>query len=110
MYAAVLEVHGMYRDKRIYKGRGLGEIISKFNKVQDLSCLYNMARSMGTDNDAEEAKKLGTLLDKWGRRKLTIDDLKDFEVNLSIGSIRCYDVLEGDDAYDILKERYPDAD
>lgn len=44
---------------------------------------------MGTKKDKKEIGKLMAFLEKYGEDSLTIDDVRNLDVNLSVGALKC---------------------
>lgn len=110
MYAAVLELQiWMGTMIHFYEGDTVSDIIRQFESMQDLSCLVRMGRMEEGKKGQKEIDKIEDFLDKYYSDDLTIDDLKGFSFTLSIGSFRCVDTAEGEDAIAALKAAHPEA-
>ena len=88
-----------------YIGEDANDLITQFNEDQNLTCLPEMGRSMGTRKDKIVLKKLDAFLTKYYDGKLTMDDIKDFSVNLSIGYIGVRAIAETDDEVNQLEAK-----
>ena len=88
-----------------YKGEDANDLITQFNEDQNLTCLPEMGRSMGTKKDKIVLKKLDAFLTKYYEGKLTMGDLKDFSVNLSIGYIGVRAIAETDEEVEQLEAK-----
>ncbi len=103
-----------YTDKKygghdyLYTGEDANDLISQFNEDQNLTCLPEMGRLMGTRKDKIVLKKLDAFLTKYYRGELTMDDLKDFSVNLSIGYIGVRAIAETDEDVKKLEAKLKD--
>ncbi len=88
MVGAIFFTDTKYRSNEyFYTGVDANDLITQFNEDQNLTCLPEMGRSMGTKKDKVVLEKLDSFLMKYYEGELTMDDLKDFSVNLSIGFI-----------------------
>ena len=81
---ATIEMNGMVHETREFEGKSPKEIISKFNRIQDLDCLVRMGPMYGDD-----VSELETFMDKYHSGNLTFEDLKNMDISLSIGTIKC---------------------
>ena len=70
------------------------EIMEKVEKVQDFDCLLDMGYSMEGKKGKKELDKLNRFLEKYRNKALTIDDIKNLSINLSIGMIKCEAIEE----------------
>lgn len=69
-----------------FEGETVDSLVAQLNNVQDLRCLVQMG-------DGEKGiKKLEKFLEKYYADKLTVDDLKSLDIDISIGRIKCIDV------------------
>ncbi len=95
MYVATFRTDNGYIE-HVYtiEGATLEKIVSRFQAVQDLDCLVRMGRLMGDTEDEKALDALENFLIKFYAGKLHIEDLQNFEVNLSEGSIKCLKVEE----------------
>ena len=106
-YAAVFEVTSWLTEQYLIKGDDAFEILSAFEDIQSLSCLVRMGRREEDVEGQKQLDKIEALLDKKDCGELNIDDLKTMDYTLSLGDIRCLDVLEGESAEAVLREKYP---
>ena len=90
-YTATFQIGWMSVDA---EGNTPEELISEVERVQDLQCLAQMAAMMGTKKDQKEIGKLNYFLDKYYNDKLTVDDIRSLDVNLSVGSLKCESLTE----------------
>lgn len=110
MYAALFEMTSwMGCQQYIFDGGSVSALLSKFERVQDLSCLVQMGRSQESQKGQKELDKLETILDKYYDGSLTADDLLTLDIGISLGTIKCVCIEEGDDAVDKLRAQYPKA-
>lgn len=78
------------------KGNSLQELIDVIEKEQDLMCLIQQVNMMGTKKDKREVQKLIAFLDKRNADKLTVEDVKELDVKLSVGRIKCDEFIENE--------------
>ncbi len=111
MYAALFEMTSwMGTEQYIFTGNTASEMLSRFEDVQSLECLVRMGRREERSASGKKAiNDLEALWDKHYSGALTNDDLLGLDIKISIGSIKCVVILEGDDAADKLKAEYPKA-
>lgn len=72
-----------------FEGDSPIDIIKKAEEVQDFNCLLDMGRSMEGKKGQKELDKLCAFLDKYHNGILTMDDIKNLSINLSVGRINC---------------------
>ncbi len=110
MYAALFEMSSwMANEQHVVTGRSASELLRKFERIQSLKCLVRMGRS---EEDAEGQKmldKLEAILKKSTRGCLTNEDLLALDIKISLGTIKCVEIAEGDDAAEQLKAKYPNS-
>ena len=110
MLAAVFEMTSwMGLEQHIVKGKTACDLLAEFEVVQSLSCLVRMGRREEDMAGQKELDKLEVVLDKYHSGSLTVDELLMLDVKLSIGSVKCVAILEGEDAAVKLKEMHPKA-
>lgn len=85
------------------------QLFDALNKIQSLECLVNMGLSREKAKGQKELTKLSLIIDKYDDGTLTVEDLANLDVKISIGAIKCLEIAEGDDAEVKLKEKYPKA-
>ena len=93
----------MGHEEHFIEGENASELLDNFEKYQDLSCLSRMASSMGTKKDLKEIKKLDAILDKQYSGELSIEDLKDFKLDISIGKLSISDVASTPDEIEKIR-------
>ena len=71
------------------EGETPADLVREIEKAQDLQCLAQMADMMGTKKDKKEIRKLIDFLDKYSDDSLTIEDIKNLNVDLSAGALKC---------------------
>ena len=76
------------------EGETPADLIREIEKAQDLQCLCQMAGVMGTKKDKQEIGKLIDFLEKYSDDTLTIDDLRNLDVKLSVGALKCESLEE----------------
>jgi hypothetical protein len=110
MYAALFEMSSwLGPEQHIVRGGSAADLLSGFEEVQSLSCLVRMGRGR---EDAEGQKMLIYLEDILFKRDsgtLTNEDLLAFDIKISLGTIKCVEIIEGDSALEQLKEKHPQA-
>lgn len=110
MYAAVFEMSSwMGLEQHILKGKTAADLLNGFENIQSLSCLVRMGRSQEEANGQKALDKIEEILQKSYDGSLTPEELLTLDVKLSIGTIKCAEILEGADAAEKLKAAYPDA-
>lgn len=65
------------------------DLVKEIEKAQDLQCLVQMSTMMGTKKDKQEIKKLIRFIEKNNDNELTIEDIRNLDVKLSVGTLRC---------------------
>ena len=109
MYAACFQVSGWAGAQSfLFSGDTLKEVVDGLNGIQDLFFLGLMSRMDG-EAAAGELTKLETFTERYQSDILTEEDVADFAVELSIGSIRCVELCCGEDALEKLAGKYPEA-
>lgn len=76
------------------EGNTPAELVQEIEKAQDLQCLVQMAGTMGTKKDKQEIRKLIDFLGKYNNDELTIDDVQNLDVQLSVGALKCVSVSQ----------------
>ena len=110
MNAALFEMDSwLGHQKYIFEGEDASEILSKFERIQDLSCLVRMGRSEEGKKGQKQLDKLEEILEKHYSGELTMDDLKTFDIKISLGAMNCSGIAEGDDEIEAMKSNNPDA-
>ena len=111
MFAALFEMESwLGTEQYIFEGDSASEMLSKFEAIQDLGCLVRMGRREERSATGKQSiNDLEALLDKHYSGTLTNNDLLGLDIKISIGSIKCVAILDGDDAADKLKVEYPKA-
>ena len=109
MYAACFQVSGWAGAQSfLFSGDTLKEVVDGLNGIQDLFFLGLMSRMDG-EAAAGELTKLETFTERYQSDILTEEDVANFAVELSIGSIRCVELRSGEDALEKLAGKYPEA-
>lgn len=110
MYAGLFELNSwMGKEQYVFVSDTATDLLNKFERVQDLSCLIAMGMDREDEAGKESLERLKELLNKHYSGQLTIDELKLLDVQISLGSFKCVDIIEGDDAEKLLREKFPDA-
>lgn len=107
MYAAVLEIKSWMGPRiRYYEGDTVESIVRQFEAYQDLDCLVSMGRANEGKKGQKEVTKIAAFLRMYRSGGLTLEDLKTFTFNLSVGSFRCVDAAQGDEEVKALKTKW----
>jgi len=93
----------MGHEEHFFVGENASELLDQFERYQDLACLSGMANSMGTKKDAKEIKKLDELLEKRYSGDLSIDDLRNFNLDISVGKLSVSEVATTPDEIDKIR-------
>jgi hypothetical protein len=110
MYAAVFEMKSMFGTfQYFFEGKTPMAIIDALEYEQSLECLIRHGRCE-EDRDGQLAlDRLEEFYNKYMDYNLTTEDIAALDVNLSIGTIKCHAIVEGEEAIAALKEQYPNA-
>ena len=81
---ATIELNGMVHEVHEYEGDSPEEIIFQLYRDQNLDCLVRMGPMFG-----EDVSELEAFIDKFHSGDLTFEDLKNMNITLSIGTIKC---------------------
>ncbi len=76
------------------EGDTLEDLVREVEKAQDLQCLAQMASMMGTKRDEQKIRKLIDFLEKYNSDELTVEDIRNLNVELSIGDLKCESLSE----------------
>ena len=90
-YTAVFQIGWMTVNA---DGDSPSELVKSIENAQDLQCLVQMASVMGTKKDKQEIHKLIDFLVKYGNDELTIEDIRNLDVKLSVGALKCESLQE----------------
>ncbi len=90
-YSAVFHIGWMTVNA---EGDTPADLVREIENAQDLQCLVQMAGMMGTKKDKKEIGKLVAFLEKYGDDTLTIDDIRNLDVDLSVGALKCESLSE----------------
>jgi len=85
-YSAVFQIGWMTVNA---EGDTLENLIREVESAQDLQCLAQMASTMGTKKDKQEIRKLIDFLEKYSSDELTVEDVRNLDINLSVGGLKC---------------------
>jgi len=94
----------MGHEEHFFEGETASDLLDQFERYQDLECLSRMASSMGTKKDAREIKKLESLLEKRYAGDLSIDDLRNFNLDISIGKLNVSEVAATPDEIEKIRK------
>lgn len=110
MKAALFELDSwLGHQKYIFKGENASEILAKFERIQDLSCLVRMGRGNEGKKGQKQLDALEEMLEKYYSGELTMQDLQAFDVTIGIGGMKCSGIAETDEAVEKLIADNPDA-
>lgn len=108
MYAALFEMTSWIgTEKHVFTGENAIELLDQFNDVQSLECLVRMGRAQERSKEGKAGiEKLAEILDKHWDGVLTIEDLLTLDIKISLGTIKCCKVVEGDEEIAKLKAEH----
>ena len=109
MYAALFELNSWRPEQYIITGSSAAALLDGFEDIQSLECLVRMGRSHENAKGQKELDKLEAILNKRYNGELSSVDLLGLDIKLSLGTIKCVEILVGEDAADRLKAKYPNA-
>ena len=90
---------------RVFEGNDPCGIIRELEEVQDLECLLRMGRMEEGKKGQKELSKLKAFLDKYHDEKLTMRDIKQLNIHLSVGDLVCQGIAETEEEVEALKAR-----
>ena len=93
-YSAVFHIGWMTVNA---EGDTPADLVREIENAQDLQCLVQMAGMMGTKKDKKEIGKLIDFLEKYHGNSLTIEDVKNMDIQLSVGRLKCESVIENEE-------------
>ena len=99
-YAAIIELGWV---KKCFEADGPCEIIKKVEDVQDFNCLLQMGRIEEDKKGQKELEKLEAFLYKYHKGTLTMNDIKNLKIHLSIADIICHGIAETEEEIEVLK-------
>lgn len=110
MYAALFEMSSwMGPEQYIVKGDSASALLHEFEDIQNLSCLVMMGRSEENAKGQKMLDKLEEILNMRASGELTNETLLSLDIKISIGTIKCAEIAEGENAVEQLKAKYPKA-
>ena len=110
MYAALFEMTSWCGlEQHIVQGDSAETLLNAFEDIQSLSCLVRMGRSRERGVGLESLNKLEAILTDRDSGLLTIDKLLELDVQISLGTFKCVEIIEADNAMEQLKNKYPNA-
>ena len=110
MYVALFEMSSwMGPEQHIVRGSSAAELLYEFEEIQHLGCLVRMGRSEEGAEGQKMLDKLEEILNKRDNGDLTNEDLLTLDIKISLGTIKCVEIAEGDNAAEQLKAKYPNA-
>ena len=109
-YIAVFEIKSWLGImQHIVKGENASDLLYSFEDIQSLECLVRHGRYEEDKKGQKELDKLESFLYKRDAGDLTIDELKKLDITLSLGHIKCLEILGGDGAEEQIKSFFPNA-
>ena len=99
-YAAAIEIGWL---RTCFEADDPCGIIRKVEQIQDFGCLMEMGRMSEGRRGQEELDKLEAFLDKYYKGSLTMDDIKNLNVHLSIANLICHGIAETEEEVEALK-------
>ncbi len=110
MFAACITLSGWAgMEEYIFTGETPMDIAFQINEVQDILCLAGMASSMEKKKNKKNVEKLQEFAERYLDEAINREDIEKLDINLSIGDIKCNEIIEGDSAEEQLKAKYPNA-
>ena len=110
MYAALFEMTSWFGlEQFVFTGGSAAELLTEFEEIQSLGCLVRMGRERENAKGQKMLDKLEDILNKRESGVLTNEDLLTLDIDISLGTIKCVEIAEGDDAVEQLKAKYPKA-
>ena len=100
MYGAKIQI-GWITD--CFVGDSPSAIIRSVERVQDFDCLLRMGRMEEGEKGQKELTKLEAFLEKYQDETLTMEDISDLDIKLSIGTIKCLGIAEDEEEIAKLK-------
>lgn len=70
-----------------FEGETPEKLFEAMERVQDFECLLEAGRNF--EENKKELDKIEYLLDRFYCDELSFDDIKNLDINLSIGNIKC---------------------
>lgn len=80
-------------------------IIRKVEDIQDFGCLLQMGYRVETKKGKQELAKLEAFLNKYYNGSLTMNDIKELNIHLSIADIICFGIGETEEEVEALKKQ-----
>ena len=110
MKAAIIEMdswlgHQVY----LFTGENASEILNKFERIQDPSCLLQMGRMREGKKGQKQLDTLEAMLGKYYSGEISMQDLQSFDIKMSIGAMKCSGIAENDSVLELLKQVHPEA-
>lgn len=110
MYAAVFEMKSMFGTfQYFFKGKTPMAIIDALEYEQSLECLIRHGRREEGRDGQLALDRLEEFYNKYMDYNLTMEDIAALDVELSVGTIKCHAIAEGEEAIAALMEQYPNA-
>ena len=110
MYAAVFEMKSMFGlHQYFFEGETPVAIMDAFEYEQSLECLIRHGRREENREGQIVLDRLEEFYNKYKDFDLTVDDIAGLDVQLSIGTIKCLGITEGEETIASLKAQYPNA-
>lgn len=100
MYGAKIQIGWM---TECIEGDSPYAIIRGVERVQDFDCLLRMGRMEEGKKGQQELTKLEAFLEKYQDGTLTMEDISNLDIKLSIGTIKCFGIAENEEEIAKLK-------
>ncbi len=81
---ATIEIKGIASEKHTYESYDIDGVVNQLMADQDLYCLLNMGQRFD-----ENVSSLEEFMNLYESGKLTNEDIKNMNIQLSIGTIKC---------------------
>lgn len=98
--AAIIELGWI---KKCFEADDPCGIIREVEEIQDFGCLLQMGRMEEDKKGQKELDKLEAFLYKYHKGTLTMNDIKNLKIHLSIADIICHGIAETEDKIEVLK-------
>lgn len=87
-----------------FEGDAPSTIIRSVERVQDFDCLLRMGRMEEGKKGQKELAKLEAFLERYHDGTLTMEDISNLDIKLSIGTIKCLGIAESEEEIAKLKD------
>ena len=90
-YVAVIE---MGIDNFTVEGNNRYELMREIEEHQDLDCHLSMARNVEIASKQKEVDKLDDFMDRYYCIGITVEDIRNIDINFSIGRLKCHRLID----------------